>query len=89
MTWWKIGIIGTAIWLVGVIGVGAAVVISAMKSHPHNPNAADAQAQQAGQAVGAISAPILAGIWFFAWRRRQVSPPVDIQGTRIPRRREP
>ena len=70
LNWWKIGLIGTFLWLlifIGVVAWGAYEIIT----HPMGQAVDDARAQRLGQGLGMFSGICLAGVWYFAWTRRR------------------
>ena len=86
MTWWKIGLYGTLLWLAIVMTVGGALVYQIV-SRPMGQAADDERARKLGGALGSISAPCLAGVWFFAWTRRRRQQAANTTAKRPPSRK--
>lgn len=82
LNWWKVGLIGTFLWFLVVAGIAAYGIYRIVQEAPAQAEA-DARAQKMGRAVGTISAPCLAGIWFYAWtRRRREQDPMSLPPAR-------
>lgn len=70
MRWWQIALYGSLLWLV-VVSTISGFLIYRIVSKPMGRAAAEKRAQALGTGIGTFSAPCLAGVWIFAWIRRQ------------------
>lgn len=68
MRWWKIGLIGSAIWTLIVIAMSCGLAWYVM-SHPMGEQADEFRARKVGEAAGFLLTLGLAGVWTYAYLR--------------------
>ena len=68
MRWWKIGLIGSALWTLLVIAMSGGLVWYIV-SHPMGEQVDEIRARKAGEATGVLLAIGMAGVWAYAFLR--------------------